>query len=194
MQKIKRFWRFLVEKWLWVYGISLGAGVLGTITIMQIAPSSADTTIYYLHAAPLSFTWLLLICGIPGTLFATILYFIRSRKGAKFALLMVLTLIGTLILLAIIGPAVGVQLEHDHMVSARMDGHVYRLARTTFVSYTSSTWILYQCDTFGVRCSEVHRDTHSSLYYDDGVALVPEADTLSVVIAGRTVYSYEPED
>jgi peptidoglycan/LPS O-acetylase OafA/YrhL len=185
--------RLLIRKWKWIYGVSLAALFLGAVIFTLTDPSPEDTTIYYMQSGPLTYLWFLLICGIPGMLLAVIFYLIRSRKGAQFMLLLIGTLFLIVVALAMIGPAVGGHFEREHMDSARLDGHVYNLARGTSFSYYPSTWILFECDALGIRCSEVHHEAHSYSTYSSG-QIVTESDSLTIIIGGETVYSFEPDD
>jgi hypothetical protein len=202
--KLKSFFDFAVQKWWIIYGLSLVMVIIGVIITVfgPSIPKPADEVVFYpwimlreKNNPPILILLTVFILGI-------VLFALKRKSFEPAVLLGVTTILCCVVILAMIGPALGSMssgFEPDptltHVDSIRESQHIYNLAEhKAFYEAFGNAYIFYECDSLGITCHVIYRYKPKSL--EDAYASVDnlpfiEVDNtnISLHIGGKVVYT-----
>lgn len=196
--------RALSVRWLWFYAASLLLFALSLIGWYEF--TTAPTTDHFLNyqtlenlsstALMLSFAFFVLGC---------LLFSLKRRKLLSGIVLFVLTLLGAIVILALIGPASSVPIHLDNKI---LNGYTYNLdvyyipdptysvldsSQFGHPFATEGLYLLYQCDSVNILCTSIYRKSFALPADMRGYKvqlLTTEAGQLSISMGGNIVFSY----
>jgi hypothetical protein len=208
-----RIFRFLQVHPHWLYKLAAGLVVIAfVLTEIYGWGKRSEVMIYplILFVLPTSIYGLVSI-ALLASLGEVIIDLTRQPpRGSVFShlgLAFVITVAFSLGL-ALFGPGLP---ELEHVSTVQYDDHIYNLARENLFSITgwstSSTHIFYKCDSLGVICRPLHRESllvstlrwdarGASRIYEARVELSanPDRNTISILVDGEMVYRYRLDE
>lgn len=197
--------------WLIVASITQLLAIVALIRLSYATQADYSDVIYPLHADSLFVGRLSLILAILlvpisvlGIVFTVLNDFKRQRRMLSDVLGLILVILaGVTVLVAgaqFFDPENrrqgGYAEVPEHVTSVYYNGHVYSLVvRTSIYSSRDYRYVLFECDSLGIRCVLLNFE-YFSRYEITGsfkLRINPDTDTITVVLANNMIYQYSPQ-